>query len=443
MIEMKKAIINLILILLIICSFGFAQDVDEGLVLVTSNDGVIVEDDSSSDIFSFIQSKECLRLEQYRADYKAGVRESGTVLRTYGKQCNVNERIELVSCYYPGNVNGNTCFELFGDDWLKTSDSDRLNLNTACDGGDCYSQSWYLEAIENRYIGYNCVLCDDEQNGCLFDSPLYVCNPLNVNPSDSVTTFIVDDSLDCPDSNDVCWIPQISQSVCDRLNKNNCRQVSGGICTADDLFLCTSGFTYVAENSYGNDELYCVINGQIENPSFTTCSNGCKNGECEQQICIPQGESCDGNKVKECSSDGKNFNTIDTCVSGEKCVEVSFSKAECQQEVITYKLQCSGSYNCIRSDTGTYTNVEQCQTDMAIKNDEINKQGIVCEDNTNPCGDGKCTSGESYDNCRIDCKDKIIDIDGLSTGQWIAIIAGSLIALLIIIVIIVFFVMEK
>jgi len=139
--------------------------IDEGLVKVI--DGGVIDNSYMSSLSFVDPLKDCDIKSKYRANYEEGVRLNGDIILHYGAGCGVGERIVMYACT-GSSGNSGTCYRLFDDDYVKDYSADNINLNIECGKGvsdgitNCYDRSWYTERINNRYVGYNCLSCDDE-----------------------------------------------------------------------------------------------------------------------------------------------------------------------------------------------------------------------------------------------------------------------------------------
>lgn len=192
--------------------------------------------------------------------------------------------------------------------------------------------------------------------------------------------------------NDICLISTGQcMSKCEVLTSNggytNCVEHSGGVCSEDDRYYCSSGNLISAKvTSTGEDAYFCYLSGSYVNPSFSTCPNGCSNGACQSQVCTPNAEWCEGDLVKSCSSDGLSIITQDTCNNNnEVCQELSSTNAQCVGATTYY---CKGQVNCFTSSSNTgscYTTLQACEQSF--------------------CGDNVCAGSETVNSCSQDCSD--------------------------------------
>jgi len=362
-----RKIFLFLVVTLILNSLVFS--IDEGVLMNVDggSEAKISKPVEPNILYSFIPPSQCPIVYRFRATYTDAYRD-GEVINRFGVRCEIGDRIELVACLLSGDTMGNTCYRIFGDDYLKESNTDLLDVRYSCSGAlidnNCYSAQWFLDAINGKYVGYNCRHCPGSEHDCLDANPLNICKTASY---DGTPERMLDNTLSCPSLIPYCWVPAPSQpnTPCDIILsesslRSNCRQVDGGICSGDDRYYCNDGYAY-AYDYLGVTYLLCVLDGKVINPSFTTCPNGCKNGECEAQLCLPNQKFCSGQKVMKCSSDGKTISVEDTCDNTEYCVEEG-AFVGCKQITTHYGITCAGTTGvCNINSLGEFVDLSKCQ----------------------------------------------------------------------------------
>lgn len=292
---------------------------------------------------------------------------------------------------------------------------------------DCVTQPHYCSGDYIKAYSYSNGLCGGDviwqycPDGC----SLGVCigdvskdcleaNPLNICKAEGVTPYgdyKIDTSLICADYMPVCWTP-ISLSVCDKLEEMgyiDCIEKQEGVCSGDDLYYCTEGNVYTAIQ-YGTRYYFCTLSSSPVKATFTTCPNGCINGECAQQVCLPNAQWCEGNILKACSSDGKTIKTIQTCTGSQVCEERSIYSAICR--IPDNKFCLNNNFECIScSNINGYSTLEECRG--AIVYYCLSKDKSYCTKR-----EGSCLLGELYykgtdlEAVRLSCERQVCGKEG-------------------------------
>jgi len=451
---MKK--ISLFIILIMVSSFiaiAYDDDEIEGNIInrpyILHNNPITITEERLSwwdrfwTAFVFVDPMSCPLSTPIRVDYTDGI-NNGVVVPGYGKSCSVGERVKLLACNGAGFYYS-SCETIFTDDYLLEYESDRLWVDNydgnegECKGwsgsvycdGDCYTCPWYLEKIYGKYVGYDCVQCDedpycfyenevldygecsDEQPWrCVYDNNFNVyvveedCNECDC-PSgkecDDVTGWCEDYNVDCSEP-----CPSRSSVECggDITPKPGCYDVCqagtycppGSSCISgeceDDAPACNPPCPTTEERDFFACGEHLDPFPGCYGPCLpgTFCASGECNiytGECEEGECPPL-SNCDDEidcTEDECTS-GICFNW-DDCPTGETC---NHQTGDCDSGVVT----------CTPPD---------CDDKLKCTEDMCNSVG-ECIHKPKPCESGESCNpitGDCEEN--PECNDDITDCD--------------------------------
>lgn len=316
--------------------------------------------------FAFVPSMSCNVGAEYRSSFKSacngGTFEpifgscTGTQTASFGASCSAGQRVKLLACPCT-NQQSCACTQVFSDQWLKTTSSDNLNVLTSC-GGSCYYQSWFNQAINGKYIGYDCLNCGD------VITP--VCSLLN--PSACPQTGAM-----CIDSQNYCASSFLYQGYyyCNTdeiLCTNGC---ANNVCTQPS---CSSGQTKCLTPT---TQSTCTSAGQWE--TSQACSYGCSNTKCN--VCTPNAKECTGTvSYRQCKADGSGWTAL-SCSSGQAC-----SNNNCVMSCTAGTRRCTtgtqGYETCNSAGTGwtasSCTGTDQCSSGMCLPT-------VSCQPNVKEC----------------------------------------------------------
>lgn len=227
----------------------------------------------------------------------------------------------------------------------------------------------------------------------------------------SVIKQSCDYDSDCPGTQ-VCHLNEC-QTKCDVLSKvyhqsEECVELSGGLCSGDDLYYCTDdNVLRLQYPSYY--EYFCYLNGNFSNDySITPCANGCRNGQCKEQVCFPNAEFCDDNTVKLCSSDGMSLSIVDVCDDDESCYEQTYTEASCRPNQIYYctnnNIDCYWSTSYLKDKC--YDSLEECMGSRVVYC--LNKDKTKCIKRSGECKPGELTyRGSQLEDVKATCEGQI------------------------------------
>ena len=242
--------------------------------------------------------------------------------------------------YWSANSNACRLYTSFDGTGYLSQPAPEYTTQTSClaANGGGGSSTCTFNYLTTAYCAQNKVYRDFQDTSCNIGAELI----------DTCTSSEVCSGGDCISS---------TQSACDLINSfpsySNCQKVSGGVCSGDDKYYCANGYVYTATTSVptnsGATVIYlCELNGVVGGASVINCANGCSNGECQTQICSPNQQWCDGNQVKQCTSDGKTISLKSTCSNTQVCQTNTGSSASC---VFTSSLYCRTSTGDTTSPT--------------------------------------------------------------------------------------------
>ena len=297
---------------------------------------------------AFEDPMSCEIVGEFRADYKEGVRDSGVRVTLYGANCAVGERIVLLACEQKSGTYNNYCYRLFQHDYLKEDTDDRIDLSTAC-SGDCYAEQWYVNDISNKFVGYDCIDCNDIDT--------------------------------CTDSDNGETI-----NVKGKVTYNNHEYID--VCLGGKL-----------------NEFYCVggDTGPVDVREFD-CPYGCADGKCNsQETCTPHAsKKCYNGDVYWYDSCGAREGRFDDCGSGEDCVNgacKSCTAKSCTQlgkECGNQADGCGGTIDCGECTGGKTCQGGICKTGACVPK-TCAQLGADCGSTSDGCGDmlscGSCDVG--------------------------------------------------
>ncbi|GEM_PF-654816 len=156
------------------------------------------------------------------------------------------------------------------------------------------------------------------------------------------------------------------------------------VCQGDKVFTC------------GADGLTKKLADNCAKAGNDGKARACLGGKCVQQACKALEKTCDGDAVATCKADHSGWQKT-PCKSGETCLAGACAKKQCAPsetfcDALTV-MQCDATGTKKKEVKKCNGNLQQC------------KQG-GCVDLAIVCGDGFCDVGESFDNCKQDCKVK-------------------------------------